>query len=71
MIEGNCKKALCNREYGDVYQFVFQIADESNEYFVNRKSNTCESRFAEYEMSCYYGENTSDFSEKKMYKEIF
>ena len=71
VIEGNCKKALCNREYGDVYQFVFQIADESNEYFVNRKSNTCESRFAEYEMSCYYGENTSDFSEKKCIKRYF
>lgn len=70
-VEESCKKVLRNKEYGDVYQFVFKIADNMNEYFVDSGLKSCESRFAEYEMTCYYSKDTLDFNEQDCIKQYF
>lgn len=72
-IEKDMRRQLCNKKYGNVYQFVFKIADRTNEEVSTIAETECVDRNMDYELSCYLKEDeNSDFSEvlceKKFYK---
>lgn len=66
------RKELCAREYGNVYQFVFKIADRSFRMDADMTSPKCEDQCMDYEFVCYYKtDDIADFSEEYCKKEYF
>lgn len=66
------KKSLCNKEYGNVYQFVFEIADDKNKTVLHGVNTKCCDRNMDYELSCYFKvDEESEYSETNSKKQFY
>ena len=65
-------KLICNKEYGNVYQFVFQIGKETGQIKESMESKACEDRSLYYTLSCYYKtKEDNEYSEKNSIKKYY